>query len=171
MKSLIVMMILSLVYLVTMDVINKKITSLDFSSISKTETVSEANSYYEVSISGAVANPGKYTVYKGANLGYLVTLAGGFSDNADESTYNLSAILNDGNTYYIGSISNEFSKVSINNATVALLDTLPGIGMVLAKRIVSYRSQEGEFKSLEEITKVTGIGESLFHQIKDLICL
>lgn len=170
MKSLIVMMILSIVYLVAMDMVNKKIDTLDFNSDNNTQVVSESSSYYDVYIQGAVNNPGKYTVYNGANLGYLVTLAGGFKENADSSTYNINYILSKGKTYYIASITSS-EKISINTATIALLDTLPGIGTVIAKRIVSYRSSNGNFNSIEELMNVSGIGESLFSQVRDLICL
>lgn len=173
MKTIIIMMVLSLVYLTTMDVINKKISSINFSDTSleyqqETENVSQFN----VKITGAINNPGSYVVPKGANLAYLVTLAGGVNDNADTSAYNLEAILDNDVTYYISSINSEGKeKVSINTANMALLDTLPGIGTVLAKRIISYRNDKGLFESIEDITKVSGIGQSLFEQIKDLICL
>ena len=172
MKTLIIMMICSIVYLVAMDVVNKKINSFDFSSINPNIESQQETNYYTVTIKGAINNPGTYTVSKGDTLSYLITLAGGVNENADSSTYNLNTILSNNTTYYIGKISeNDESKISINEASVALLDTLPGIGNVLAKRIVSYRNSEGKFQYLEEITKVNGIGESLFEQIKDLICL
>jgi competence protein ComEA len=170
MKTIILMMICSIIYLVTMDVVNKKVESLDFTMESKLET--NDSNLYQVSISGGVNNPGTYSVNKGDTLGYLVTLAGGLKDNADASTYNLSAILKNNGAYYIGLMNNDKTeKVSINKANLALLDTLPGIGSVLAKRIVSYRSSNGEFSSLEDIKNVDGIGDALFNQIKDLICL
>ena len=82
---------------------------------------------------------------------YLITLAGGVKENADAKTYNLSTVLTDNAIYYIASINAGVEKISINESTIAQLDTLPGIGDVLAKRIVSYRSSHGAFKSLEEI--------------------
>lgn len=171
MKTIILMMICSILYLVTMDVINKKIESMDFTSTDVMSTI-EDNNLYTVSISGAVSKPGTYTVNKGDNLGYLVTLAGGLLENADPSTYNLSALLKNNASYYIGEVSQQGKeKVSINTANIALLDTLPGIGTVIAKRIVTYRSSEGNFLSLEDIKNVNGIGDALFEQIKDLICL
>ncbi|MHB1420800.1 MAG: ComEA family DNA-binding protein [Bacillota bacterium] len=60
--------------------------------------------------------------------------------------------------------------ININLATVDELDQgLPGIGKVLAQRIVDYRQQNGPFRSIEEITSVSGIGDAKFGQIKDLI--
>ena len=169
MKTLIFMAIFSIVYLTTMDFINKKMNSIDFTQVSENSEVVNDN-YYNVSINGAISVPGTYKVNKGDTIKDLIVIAGGVNDNADTSTYNLDTILVNNGSYYIGVIDNK-EKVSINNATIALLDTLPGIGSVLAKRIVSYRNSEGGFTYLEEIMKVSGIGESLFEQIKDLICL
>ena len=64
---------------------------------------------------------------------------------------------------------NKNSKVSINTATQTELETLPGIGPSTALKIIQYRSENGKFKSIEEIKEVRGIGESKFNQIKDLI--
>lgn len=170
MKTIIFMMICSIIYLVTLDVVNKKIENIDFGTNQQMKV--EDSNLYKVSISGGVENPGTYSVNKGDTLGYLVTLAGGLKENADSSTYNLTTILKNQGSYYIGVIDeSNTKKVSINEANLALLDTLPGIGSVLAKRIVSYRSSQGLFTSLEDIKNVDGIGEALFEQIKDLICL
>jgi competence protein ComEA len=171
MKTIIAMMILSIVYLVALQVVNKRISALDFTSSSAITYESEDSSYYTVKISGAVANPGTYTVAKGSNLSYLITLAGGLNDDADSSTYNLTTTLTNNTSYYIGKVSSDDEKISINTATLAQLDTLPGIGTVLAGRIISYRTSNGAFESIEDITKVSGIGTTLFEQIKDLICL
>lgn len=171
MKTLIFMAIFSIIYLTAMDFVNKKMNSIDFNGTEEIASV-ENGTYYEVSISGGVNNPGIYKVNKGDTLGYLISLAGGLKDSADASTYNINTILENNSSYYIGEINEENKeKISINNANIALLDTLPGIGSVLAKRIVSYRNSDGGFEYLEELMKVSGIGESLFNQIKDLICL
>lgn len=63
------------------------------------------------------------------------------------------------------------SKVSINNASLEQLQTLPGIGESKAKDIISYREQNGPFTKIEDITKVSGIGENVFTKIKDYITL
>lgn len=66
---------------------------------------------------------------------------------------------------------NAEGRIDLNTADAALLDTLPGIGAVLAERIIAYREAYGGFRSVEEIMNVKGIAEGKFAQIKDLICV
>lgn len=61
------------------------------------------------------------------------------------------------------------SKININTATQTELETLPGIGPSTAVKIINYREQQGKFKSVEDIKNVSGIGDSKFNKIKDLI--
>lgn len=63
----------------------------------------------------------------------------------------------------------EEEKININTASKEELITLPGIGEILARRIIDYRNTYGPFKSIEEIMKVKGIGEGTFNKIKDKI--
>lgn len=60
-------------------------------------------------------------------------------------------------------------KIDINTASVTELQKLPRIGEKVAQRIVDFRKEHGEFKKIEEIMKVKGIGERTFKLIKDLI--
>jgi competence protein ComEA len=59
--------------------------------------------------------------------------------------------------------------VDLNTATVEQLDTLPGLGPVLAQRIIEYRSSRGRFESVEELREVTGIGERKFADLRDRV--
>ena len=61
------------------------------------------------------------------------------------------------------------AKININTATQAELESLPRIGPKVAQRIIDYRVQNGNFKRVEDIMKVKGIGEKIFAQIKDMI--
>jgi competence protein ComEA len=61
------------------------------------------------------------------------------------------------------------AKVNINTATQAELESLPRIGPKVAQRIIEFRSQNGNFKKVEDLMKVKGIGEKIFAQLKDLI--
>lgn len=63
------------------------------------------------------------------------------------------------------------TKVSINSATLEQLDTLPGIGAAKAQDIITYREQNGPFTTIEDLKKVSGIGDTLFAQIKDYLTL
>lgn len=67
--------------------------------------------------------------------------------------------------------SKEVRKISINEATKEELMTLPGIGESKADSIIKYRNENGKFETIEDITKVTGIGENLFAQIKENITI
>jgi competence protein ComEA len=60
-------------------------------------------------------------------------------------------------------------KININKASVQQLDTLPGVGPSIAQKIVEYRSSRGDFKSIEELNNVSGIGDEKYKDIKDLI--
>jgi competence protein ComEA len=61
------------------------------------------------------------------------------------------------------------ARVNINTATQAELESLPRIGPKVAQRIIEFRSQNGNFKKVEDLMKVKGIGEKIFAQLKDLI--
>jgi len=65
--------------------------------------------------------------------------------------------------------SAEEAKININTADAGLLNTLPGIGDVLAGRVIAYREENGDFVLIDEIMDVEGIGEAIFSNIKDII--
>ena len=66
-------------------------------------------------------------------------------------------------------INNNSQRISINKATKEELMTLPGIGESKAKDIINYRETHGEFKTIDEIKNISGIGDNLFAQIKEII--
>ena len=63
------------------------------------------------------------------------------------------------------------AKISLNKATIEELQTLSGIGEAKAKAIIKYREENGEFKKIDDIKNVSGIGDSAFEKIKDQITL
>lgn len=65
----------------------------------------------------------------------------------------------------------EVAKININTASQTELQSLPGIGEVTAERIVTYRTDNGPFKTIDNIVKVKGIGKKSFEKIRDLIAV
>ena len=139
-----------------------------------------------VDIKGEVNNPGTYKLNKDERVIDVVNLAGGFTNNADSSSINLSEKVSDEMLIIIPSIEedqevvieekkpkevNEVKdgKVSINNGSIDELMTIKGIGLTKAKSIIEYRNKVGKFKSIDEIMYVSGIGKATFEKIKDFI--
>jgi len=150
-----------------------------------------------IDISGAVVNPGVYELVSGDRLIDVLRLCGGLSAEADrdwmEVNINKARLVRDGEKIYIPKVSEtlanlQFSNsnlqnnnednsvlgsqtglVDINRAGVDELDKLPGIGPALAGRIIDYRDKNNGFVSIEEIKLVSGIGDKVYENIKDLI--
>lgn len=123
-----------------------------------------------IDVSGAVNKPGKYELESGERLETLINLAGGLKHNADLSTINLDVFVYETKTLYVPyDIGN--TKLSINKGDINILSLLPGIGEAIAQRIIDYRTVYGDFGYLDEIKKVSGIGEATFTKIRELICL
>lgn len=149
------------------------------------------NSAVIVHIDGAVVNPGVYSLQAGDRVQAAVEAAGGLSQEADTSTLNLAAKLTDGQKIHVPSVgevdnsnanssvtsNNEGSNqttsglVNINTATIDELDTLPGVGPSTAATIVQDRDTLGPFSSVDDLMRVTGIGEKKFAKLKDYICV
>jgi competence protein ComEA len=111
-------------------------------------------------IDGAVANPGIYPWQEGDTLQTLLMDAG-IESHADLSHIEI----------YVpqaGEIAS-IQKIDINRAEPWLLEALPGIGEVLAQRIVDYRSENGPFRTIEDLLKVSGIGSATLENIRDFI--
>ena len=62
-------------------------------------------------------------------------------------------------------------KININKATESELESLPGIGPSTAQKIINYRNEKGKFNNIEDIKNVSGIGDSKYNNIKDLISI
>lgn len=146
------------------------------------EENSEEPSEIMVHISGQVYNPGLVILEAGSRLIDAVELAGGLKKDADLDKINLAKKLSDEEKIYIPKIGEEYieevykssnssttsGKININTCTKEELMSLPGIGEVLADRIMKYRS-ENKFQTIEDIKNVSGIGEKRFEDIKDFI--
>lgn len=160
-------------------IIYKAIPKNNSSNITSNQTTTHNTStQIFVEIKGEVIKPNVYYIDSDARLYDLVMLAGGFTENAETTNINLTQKLTDGICITISkkstntnTDSNNNTKISINNASIEELMTLPSIGEAKAKSIINYRTINGNFTSIEDITKVSGISNAIFEQIKDLISL
>lgn len=136
-----------------------------------------------VEVSGEVMYPGFYAVQKNTSLSALISLSGGFTNDADEGRLNMEDALFDGECVYVPAKGEavralvSYSKgapqknelVNINRAGKEELKSLPGVGNALSSAIFEFRLANGRFMTKEGIMRVPGIGESLFEDIKDRI--
>lgn len=129
-----------------------------------------------VHVSGAVASPGVVAVADGARVADAIAAAGGATAKAQLSAINLAAPVSDGEQIVVPDESNASvsavagdGRVAVNRASAADLETLPGVGPVLAERIVEYRDTNGPFSTVEDLLDVTGIGEAKLASLRDRI--
>ena len=135
-----------------------------------------------VDVAGEVKKPGVYELPMNSRVNDAIKAAGGAKSSADLSLMNLARLVKDGEQifverrYYSNSssrLSSGGSKLSgilnINRASAKEFERLPGIGPVLAEKIVEYRSKNGSFTSIEDLTKVNGIGSSKLEKFKEKI--
>jgi len=134
-----------------------------------------------VVIDGAVATPGTYVLPAGTRLRSAIEVAGGFTIDADTTGFNLAKRLGDGDYLSIpergrpeqqsstlatpGNIPDS-GLININTADVAELDQLPGIGPVIAQRIIDFRDFYGAFDSIDQLEEVQGISAGMVENIR-----
>lgn len=144
-----------------------------------------------VDIGGGVMHPGVYEVTKGTRVFQVVEMAGGLAPDANTDRINQAEEVYDGEKIMVPkngdeTINNESGdennrssgindtgitadgKIDLNTASGELLQTIPGIGPAKSSAIISYREQH-KFKSIEEITNISGIGSKTYESIKDYI--
>ena len=151
-----------------------------------------------VHVVGQVAKAGVYRLRAGSRVGDAVTAAGGATRAADLAAVNLARVLVDGEQIIVpkpgevvaapgaagsGAGSGQAGggggagsggsggKVSLNSADLSALDTLPGVGPVLAQRILDWRTEHGRFTTVDELGEVSGIGEKLLAQLSPKVTL
>lgn len=150
-----------------------------------------------VHVSGAVKQPGLITLEEGKRVGDAIEATGGFSEDGDPSSVNLARPLTDGEQIIVGALNgnpenqntitgdnsengisqkgtatkNSSGKVNINSASAEELTALPGVGEATAAKIVADRKENGPFKSPEDITRVSGIGQKKYESMAEMIII
>ena len=152
------------------------------SEVPETVVSQETQKIY-VYVCGAVTQPGVYEMKEGSRVYEAVAMAGGITQEADDTCINMARIVTDGEQITIltqeevlqmhtisgtgqGSIGR---MVNINTASVTELTQLSGIGEARALAIIAYREEKGAFQSIEQIKNVSGIKDALYEKIKDYI--
>ncbi len=145
-----------------------------------------------VHVVGQVATPGVVRVPAGSRVADALERAGGALDSADLARVNLARPVVDGEQVVVprpgetvapapgvggqvgvpggpGGAAGAGTPVRLNSADLAALDALPGIGPVLAQRILDWRREHGSFSSVDELGEVSGIGDKLLEQLRSLV--
>ena len=130
-------------------------------------------------IEGEVNKAGTYVLSDSATMADLIAAAGGTNSNADERAYFENATLKSGSTYYIAGkydttdicSKSEVNKVNINEDDATTLMSVNGITTSIASSIVSYRTENGVFNTIEQVMEVYGIGNATYHKIRNYVIL
>jgi competence protein ComEA len=135
-----------------------------------------------VDVAGAVRRPGVYEFRPGERVIDAIKAAGGATGKASLESLNLAAPLTDGAQILVprdvppaatasgsSTAPGPTTLINVNTATAAELDALPGVGEVIAQRIVDYRTANGPFATVEDLIDVSGIGPSTMDDIRDLV--
>ncbi|MFY1687293.1 helix-hairpin-helix domain-containing protein [Plantactinospora sp. WMMB782] len=141
-----------------------------------------------VAVAGKVRRPGLVRLPAGARVADALESAGGALPGVDVALLNLARKVVDGELILVGvtpapgaapagaggpagapGAQPGAGKVNLNTATAAQLDALPGVGPVLAQRIVAHREEHGGFRSVADLRQVTGIGDARYEDLKDLV--
>lgn len=168
--------LISLIYLISIPPKGQGITLLPAPTLSP----------FIIHIDGQVNKPGLYTLPPNSRIQDAVIAAGGLTQEAELSQINLAAKIIDGGKIYFPAMNETESfqltpelrnpsslptnlLININTATQAELEKLPGIGPTKAAQIISYRETNGAFLTIEDIKKVSGIGDATFETIQNYI--
>lgn len=131
-----------------------------------------------VSVIGRVRSPGLITVPAGSRVADVLRAAGGAEPGADLAGLNLARKVTDGEQLAVGvpgppqpggGAPAPGAKIDLNAATAEQLDTLPGVGAVMARRIVDWRTAHGGFSKVEQLRDIEGIGDSKFGKLREQV--
>lgn len=164
----------------------------DFVQTNSTDTLEDTantkSNTIVVYICGAVKESKVITLKENSRITDAIEAVGGLESDADLTNINLAYMLEDGEKIYIprkgettneniesdspiSSTSTKSTKININKATQAELETIPGVGPSTALKIINYRKENGKFKTIEEIKNVSGIGDAKFEKMKPYIII
>jgi competence protein ComEA len=170
-KNIILIIILLVLILLTKVSIDHKRASVELNLSEAPSAVDVAvKETIKVYITGEINKPGLYDLIENDRLDTLVTKAGGFTAEADETRINLARVLTDGEKIYIPSKTNEndspehYTLTDLNSIDKEQLMAFDGIGEVLAQRIIDKRHSK-PFTSLKELKTIEGIGEKKYQEI------
>jgi competence protein ComEA len=150
-------------------------------SASGTAAVPSSSGGLVVAVAGRVQRPGLVRLPGGSRVADAIEAVGGVLPGTDLSFVNLARKLVDGELVVVGVTpppglpdaggggSAAAGPVNLNTANVAQLESLPGVGPVMAQHIIDYRSKHGGFKSVAELRQVEGVGDSRYAQLKELV--
>ncbi|MCT6923268.1 helix-hairpin-helix domain-containing protein [Metasolibacillus sp.] len=152
-------------------------------SYNENEETTDPVSAVMVDVKGQVKFPGVYELTEEHRIIDAIQMAGGYTEQADTKMINHAQRLQDEMVIYVPFQGEELAdsvniavpqlnasgKVNINTADETQLMTIPGIGPAKAQAIISYRNEAGKFQTIDDIKKVSGIGEKSFERIKELI--
>ncbi|MCV2393950.1 ComEA family DNA-binding protein [Actinotalea sp. M2MS4P-6] len=137
------------------------------------DPAADAGSELVVHVVGEVREPGVVRLATGARVTDAIDAAGGPTEEADLAAVNLARVLSDGEQIVVPGPQTADdvgpSTLDLNSATAEELDALPGIGPVLAARIVAWRDEHGRFSTVDELAEVSGIGPSLLSGLRELV--
>jgi len=133
----------------------------------------------EVKITGEVTHPGTYFVPYNSTLANLISAAGSATSNADPKAYNTDFLLESGMEFYIAPLydnsnvceTSPIDKANINIAEKSILLEKTSLTSSQAESLISYRESNGDFKRLEEMKNVSGIGNATFEKCKNHVTL
>lgn len=142
--------------------------------VAGSEPTAEASAQLIVDVSGRVRRPGIVTLPPGSRVHEAIEAAGGFKGRVDTAGLNLARVLADGEQVLVGepaapSGTAKTAVVNLNSADLVALDSLPGVGPVTAEAIVSWREENGPFRSVDDLLDVKGIGEATLAELRDLV--
>ncbi len=157
---------------------NSTVTSIIVNN-DNTTSLSLDEGYFTATVEGDVAKPGSYVLAEGATMGDLIESAGGITDYADELAFYLDADVESGKTYFIASkydTSNvctltELTKININTDSADALVESKHFTSSVANSIVSYRTENGEFRTIEQLLDVYGIGNATYRKVRNYVIL